>query len=90
MGAVMYHLAEAYHARQSNIEEKPAPCEIGGFVRQMDPRFGSVVANAGGMQVVHQSKRRYGTQSTKFSGRPWALFGLHGLVGIAGSGHLMA
>ncbi len=50
-GAVMYHLAEAYHARQSDIEEQPAPCEVGGFVRAMDPRFGSVVANAGGMQV---------------------------------------
>ncbi len=50
-GAVMYHLAEAYHARQSAIEEQPAPCEIGGFVREMDPRFGSVVANAGGMHV---------------------------------------
>ncbi len=50
-GAVMYHLAEAFHARQSDIEEQPAPCEIGGFVRAMDPRFGSVVANAGGMQV---------------------------------------
>lgn len=50
-GAVVYHLAEAYHARQSEIQEQPAPCEIGGFVRAMDPRFGSVVANAGGMQV---------------------------------------
>ncbi|MEM8488220.1 MAG: hypothetical protein AAF564_21900 [Bacteroidota bacterium] len=50
-GAVMYHLAEAYHARQSAIEEQPAPAELGGFVRMMDPRFGSVVANAGGMQV---------------------------------------
>jgi hypothetical protein len=46
-----YHLAEAYHARQSDIAEKPAPCEVGGFAVAMDAKFGSVVANAGGMQV---------------------------------------
>ncbi len=53
-GAVMYHLAEAYHVRHAQgagIKERPAPCEQGGFVREMDQRFGSVVANAGGMQV---------------------------------------
>ena len=50
-GAAMYHLAEAYLTRQSDIEEKPAPCEIGGYAFGMDERFGSVVANAGGMHV---------------------------------------
>ena len=50
-GAVMYHLAEAYHARSEPIEEHPAPAEIGGYVFSMDERFGSVVANAGGMHV---------------------------------------
>ena len=50
-GAVMYHMAEAYRVRQSKIEEQPAPCEIGGYAFGMDERFGSVVANAGGMQV---------------------------------------
>ncbi len=46
-----YHLAEAYRARSSNIAERPAPTELGGYVVAADPRFGSVVANAGGMQV---------------------------------------
>ena len=50
-GAVMYHLAEAYRTRKTSIEEQPAPCEIGGYAFGMDERFGSVVANAGGMHV---------------------------------------
>ena len=50
-GAVMYHLAEAYRVRKTAIEEQPAPCEIGGYAFAMDERFGSMVANAGGMQV---------------------------------------
>ena len=50
-GAVMYHLSEAYHTRTSTITEQPAPAETGGFVLEMDERFGSVVANAGGMHV---------------------------------------
>ena len=50
-GAVMYHLAEAYRTRSSEIEEQPAPTEIGGYAFSMDERFGSMVANAGGMQV---------------------------------------
>ncbi len=48
---VAYHLAEAYHLRVSDIEEQPAPAERGGFAMAMDARFGSVVANAGGMQL---------------------------------------
>lgn len=50
-GAVMYHLAEACLARQSDIPEVPAPAEIGGYAFETDPAFSSVVANAGGMQV---------------------------------------
>jgi|GEM_PF-2280122 len=50
-GAVMYHLAESYHTRKNQIEEHPTAAEVGGFVLEMDERFGSVVANAGGMQV---------------------------------------
>lgn len=50
-GAVMLHLAEAYHARKSNIEEVPAPTEIGGYTIQTDRRFSTFIANAGGMQV---------------------------------------
>ena len=50
-GAVMYHLAEAYHTRKSSIPELPAPTEIGGYAFATDERFGSMVANAGGMQI---------------------------------------
>ena len=50
-GAVMYHLSEAYHTRKTAIAEQPTAAEIGGFVLEMDERFGSVAANAGGMHV---------------------------------------
>ncbi|MCW3099991.1 MAG: hypothetical protein JWL77_5609 [Chthonomonadaceae bacterium] len=50
-GAVMLHLAEASLARRSAIVEQPTPCEIGGYAVASDPRFASVVANAGGMQM---------------------------------------
>jgi hypothetical protein len=50
-GAVMYHLAEAFLTHQTNMLEVPTPVEIGGYALAMDPRFGSVAANAGGMQM---------------------------------------
>ena len=50
-GSLMFHLAEAYHARASEIEERPAPAEIGGYAVEMDPQFASAFANAGGMQM---------------------------------------
>ncbi|MBS3771980.1 MAG: hypothetical protein KGY69_17135 [Bacteroidales bacterium] len=51
-GTMMYHLAEAYlTAKDSNIREKPAPSEIGGYAITTDARFSTFVANAGGMQV---------------------------------------
>ncbi len=64
-GAVMAHLAEAYLCRETAIIERPAPTEIGGYAVAMDPRFGSVVANAGGMQVFANLRgdtvAKYGT-----------------------------
>ena len=51
-GALMVHLAEAHLCRRTEIEERPAPTEIGGYALAMDPRFSSAVANAGGMQVL--------------------------------------
>ena len=51
-GAVAMHLAEAALARRSEIAERPAPCEIGGYAFAADPRFGSAFANAGGMQMM--------------------------------------
>jgi len=50
-GAVMYHLAEAFLSHQTDLPESPAPAEIGGYALAMDPRFGSAVANAGGMHI---------------------------------------
>lgn len=50
-GATMYHLAEAWLTRQSNIPEAPSPATIGGYAMTMDPAFSSAVVNAGGMQV---------------------------------------
>jgi hypothetical protein len=50
-GAVMLHLAEAWLARKTEIAEQPAPVEIGGYAFATDPKFSSVVANAGGMQL---------------------------------------
>lgn len=50
-GSLMFHLAEAYHARVSNIEEHPAPGEIGGYAVELDPLFATAFANAGGMQM---------------------------------------
>lgn len=50
-GAMMFHLAEAYLTAQEDIEEQPAPSEIGGYALSTDERFSSFVANAGGMQV---------------------------------------
>ena len=51
-GAIAYHLAEAYRSRQHPIAERAAPSEIGGYLAAADPRFASMVANAGGMQLV--------------------------------------
>ncbi len=50
-GAMMFHLAECYLTRKSEIEEIPAPTEIGGYALETDSRFSTFVANAGGMQV---------------------------------------
>ena len=50
-GSLMFHLAEAAHARAHEIPERPSPTEIGGYTVAMDPEFASVFANAGGMQM---------------------------------------
>ncbi len=63
-GAVMLHLAEAYHARQRNITEAPSPTEIGGYAIRTDRRFGSFAANAGGMQVFANLR---GASVTKYN-----------------------
>jgi len=50
-GALMLHLAEAWLTRKSDIPERPAPCEIGGYAFETDAKFNTAVANAGGMQM---------------------------------------
>ena len=50
-GSLMYHLAEAAHARAHEIPEQPSPTEIGGYTVAMDAEFASVFANAGGFQM---------------------------------------
>jgi hypothetical protein len=50
-GSLMFHLAEAFHARATEIAEQPAPAEIGGYAVEMDPEFATAFANAGGMQM---------------------------------------
>lgn len=50
-GAIIMHLAEAYLAHESRIEQRPAPTEIGGYALETDARFSTFFANAGGMQI---------------------------------------
>jgi len=49
---IMAHMLDSYRASTEEIEERPAPAEIGGYAFATDPRFATVFANAGGMQVV--------------------------------------
>jgi hypothetical protein len=50
-GSLMFHLAEAYHARKHEIPERPSPSEIGGYALELDREFSTAIANAGGMQL---------------------------------------
>ena len=50
-GSLMFHLAEAFHARKNAIPEQPTPSEIGGYAFELDEEFSSAFANAGGMFV---------------------------------------
>ncbi|MCX7045544.1 MAG: hypothetical protein NTX50_08690 [Candidatus Sumerlaeota bacterium] len=71
-GAVMMHLAEALLARRSEIAEKPAPVEIGGYAFATDPKFASAVANAGGMQIFAALRG----DTAKAMGRYWTALGI--------------
>jgi hypothetical protein len=71
-GSLMFHLAEAYHTRRSDIREEPAPAEIGGYAVATDPEFASVLANAGGMQI--QANLRGQTKAS--DGNRWTPLGL--------------
>ena len=41
-GSLMFHLSEAFHARKSQITERPAPAEIGGYALDLDSKFATV------------------------------------------------
>jgi hypothetical protein len=71
-GSLMFHLAEAYHLRTSEIAERPAPAEIGGYAFGLDREFSSAFANAGGMQVQVNLRG----QTAESSGNWWTPLGI--------------
>ena len=71
-GALMFHLAEAYNAREYDIPEKPVPAEIGGYVLALDHGFDSVMVDAGGMQMQLNLRG----QTVKSSGNFWTPLGI--------------
>ncbi len=84
-GALMVHLAEAYHLRGQDIAPLPAPTEIGGYAIEADPRFGAYVANAGGMLVqinlLGDSVPKYGEYWTPLGGVRFARAGWDSRLG---------
>ena len=56
----------------SDIEERPAPSEIGGYALTLDSEYSSVFANAGGLQV--QANLR--GQTAESSGNWWTPLGI--------------
>ena len=71
-GSLMFHMAEAYHLRKSEIAEQPAPAEIGGYSFALDREFSAAFANAGGMQVEANLRG----QTTKTHGNFWTPLGI--------------
>jgi hypothetical protein len=70
-GSMMFHLAEAYHARTSEIAERPSPAEIGGYALALDSDFAAVFAGAGGMQLQANLRGQVGESS----GNRWTPLG---------------
>jgi hypothetical protein len=71
-GALMFHLAEAYNARQNPIPESAAPSEIGGYAITLDSEFASTIANAGGLQIQINLRG----QKTMSNGNFWSPLGI--------------
>jgi hypothetical protein len=71
-GSLMFHLAEAYHARKTDIVERPAPSEIGGYTLGLDAEFATAFANAGGMQLQVNLRG----QTTETHGNRWTPLGI--------------
>ena len=55
-GSLMHHLARRHRARRVEIPEQPAPVEIGGYAFELDEKFATAIANAGGMQMQFDLK----------------------------------
>lgn len=51
-GNMLYHLAESFRIRKTNIPEAALPTEIGGFTLTTDSVLATAFANAGGMQMT--------------------------------------
>ncbi|MGI8906953.1 MAG: glycoside hydrolase family 88/105 protein [Candidatus Sumerlaeaceae bacterium] len=47
----MLSIAWEHAGATEDIAEKPAPCDVGGYVLQIDPHLHKIFANAGGMYV---------------------------------------
>ncbi len=65
-GSLMFHLAEAFHVRQHQIDEQPAPSEVGGYAFRLDDEYDSAFANAGGMQMEANLRGQVGESSGNF------------------------
>ncbi|GAA4430527.1 hypothetical protein GCM10023188_17260 [Pontibacter saemangeumensis] len=50
-GYMMYHMSENYNRHVSQIQEQPAPNEIGGYTLVSGGNLATAVANAGGMHM---------------------------------------
>ncbi len=71
-GSLMFHLAEAYGLRKSEIAEQPTPSEIGGYTAATDAEYSSVFANAGGMQMQANLRGQIAQSSGNYWTYLWA------------------
>jgi hypothetical protein len=73
-GSLMHHLAEAHELLNPDIPQQPAPVEIGGYAFQLDDKFATAFANAGGMQL--QFNLRADTELSSGNPNYWNALGL--------------
>lgn len=72
-GNMLYHLAESFLVRKTNIPEVALPTEIGGYTLSTDSALATAFANAGGMQLT--MGLRGSTQI--FHSRFWSTLGVN-------------
>jgi hypothetical protein len=73
-GSLMHHLAEVYELRSTEIPQQPPSNLIGGYAFQLDDKFASAFANAGGMQL--QFDLRADTAVSNGNADYWCALGL--------------